>query len=247
MIVILTAMPEELEAISAAIESPRVETAAGRRIVHGTIAEQPVAAAFSRWGKVAAAATASHLLTALRPSCVVFTGIAGAVRDDLAVGDFVFARNLYQHDLDASPFFPRTHVPLLDRAALPADQELTAALRAALEVHLLTEPVDQAATDVGPTGPRTWVGDIATGDQVIGTRSARARVVSAVPDASCVEMEGAAVAQVCFEFQVPFACVRMISDRADESLAPDEVFRLARRSGEHMALMLRSWLQGRSD
>jgi adenosylhomocysteine nucleosidase len=245
MIAILTAMPEELEAISAAIDMPRVETAAGRRVIRGSIAGEPVAAAFSRWGKVAAAATASHLLTALRPSCVVFTGIAGALRDELAVGDFVFARNLYQHDLDASPFFPVSHVPLLDRAALPADPELTAALRAALETHLQAGPFAQGPTDAHRPSPRTWLGDIATGDQVIGTRSARARVVSAVPEASCVEMEGAAVAQVCFEFQVPFACVRMISDRADESLAPDEVFRLARRSGEHMASMLRNWLQGR--
>jgi adenosylhomocysteine nucleosidase len=67
-------------------------------------------------------------------------------------------------------------------------------------------------------------------------------VLSVVPQAACVEMEGAAVAQVCHEFGLPFACVRMISDRADESLAPSEVFALARRSGEHAAAMLREWL-----
>ena len=243
MIAILTAMPEELQAISAAIDTPRVEPAAGRRIIHGTIAGQRVAAAFSRWGKVAAASTASHLITVLRPSCVVFTGIAGSLRGDLAVSDFVFARNLYQHDLDATPFFPRTHVPLLERAALPADPELTAALRAALDDHLLESAPETFAAGANLATPRTWLGDIATGDQVIGTHTARARVLAAVPEASCVEMEGAAVAQVCFEFGVPFACVRMISDRADESLAPDEVFALARRSGEHMAVMLRRWLQ----
>ncbi|MBM3344794.1 MAG: hypothetical protein FJY56_22200 [Betaproteobacteria bacterium] len=62
---------------------------------------------------------------------------------------------------------------------------------------------------------RVWLGAIATGDQVIGTREARARVLEAVPGALCVEMEGAAAAQDCHEFGVPFACLRMISDRAD--------------------------------
>ncbi len=235
MIIILTAMPEELAAISAAIEHPTCREAVGRQVIEGSIAGQPVAAAFSRWGKVAAATTASHLLTALNPSAVVFSGIAGALRKDLAVGDFVFARQLYQHDLNASPFFPPTHVPLLERAALPTDAALTGALRAALDRQLA----------VGAHKARSWLGDIATGDQVIGTQAARDRITTLLPEAWCVEMEGAAVAQVCYEFGVPFACVRMISDRADESLAADEIFKLARRSGVHMAAMLRDWLQGR--
>lgn len=235
MIIILTAMPEELAAISAAIEHPTCREAVGRQVIEGSIAGQPVAAAFSRWGKVAAATTASHLLTALNPSAVVFSGIAGALRDELAVGDFVFARQLYQHDLNASPFFPPTHVPLLERSALPTDAALTGALRAALDRQLAAD-AHQA---------RSWLGDIATGDQVIGTQAARDRITTLLPEAWCVEMEGAAVAQVCYEFGVPFACVRMISDRADESLAADEIFRLAHRSGVHMAAMLRDWLQGR--
>ena len=237
-IVILTAMPEELTAITSAIEQPVQRTAAGRQITEGRIAGEPVAAAFSRWGKVSAAATASHLLTALTPSCVVFTGIAGALRDELAVGDFVLARDLYQHDLDASPFFPPTQVPLLERAALPTDEPLTGALERSLRRVLEREPP-------GDSRPRIWRADIATGDQVIGSRGARAAVSARVPRAACVEMEGAAVAQVCFEYSVPFACVRMISDRADESLSPTEVFDLARRSGGLMAAMLQDWLTDR--
>ncbi|MFM7395812.1 MAG: 5'-methylthioadenosine/adenosylhomocysteine nucleosidase [Gammaproteobacteria bacterium] len=232
MILILSAMPEELEAISASLEHPAIHVSAGRQVVRGTVSGEPVALAFSRWGKVAAASTAAHLLTALKPHQVVFTGIAGALREELGIGDVVFARELYQHDLDASPFFPPTHIPLLERSALATDEALTAALRQAM--------VDGH----GDRAPRTWLADVATGDQVIGTARHRDRVLAAVPTAACVEMEGAAVAQVCFEFGVPFACVRMISDRANESLTPAEVFALARRSGEHAAVMFRHWLKG---
>ena len=239
MIVILSAMPEELEAIVKSLNQPRPRLSAGREVIEGHIHGQTVAVAFSRWGKDAAASTAAHLLTALDPACVVFTGIAGALRSDLAVGDFVVAKALYQHDLDASPFFPRTHVPLLNTAALPTDAALSAQLHAALD--------DTLGSHIGPgaaSHARVWVGDIATGDQVIGSAPARKRVLEAVPEALCVEMEGAAVAQVCHEFGVPFACVRMISDQADETLNADEVFKLARRSGEHAALMLHRWLAG---
>ncbi|MGA0800975.1 MAG: hypothetical protein ACO3P5_11110 [Steroidobacteraceae bacterium] len=52
-------------------------------------------------------------------------------------------------------------------------------------------------------------------------------------------MEGAAVAQVCHEFGLPYACLRMISDHADERLTPEQVFALARVSGETMLGILR--------
>jgi adenosylhomocysteine nucleosidase len=230
MNLILSAMPEELAAIAACVERPSAQLSGSREILQGTISGQPVALAFSRWGKVAAASTAAHLITALRPARVVFTGIAGALREELAIGDMVFARELYQHDLDASPFFPPTHIPLLDRSGITTDFEMTARLRDAL----LRAHRERA--------PRTWFADIATGDQVIGRPAQRDRVLAAVPNAACVEMEGAAVAQVCHEFDMPFACVRMISDRADESLAPSEVFALARKSGEYAAAMFREWL-----
>lgn len=242
MILILSAMPEELEAVSQAIDAPRSIRSAGREVTSGSISGHAVTAAFSRWGKVAAASTAAHLLTAFQPSRVIFTGIAGALRDDLAIGDHVFARALFQHDLDASPFFPRTHVPLLDLAALPTDPALTEQLAGALRAATAAGAAWGPGTGARSPTPRVWVGDVATGDQVIGTRAARARVLEAVPSALCVEMEGAAVAQVCHEFGVPFACLRMISDRADETLAPAAVFELARRSGVAAAAMLRHWL-----
>jgi len=165
---------------------------------------------------------------------VIFTGIAGALDDDLVQGDLVVARDLYHHDLDASPFYAPTVVPLLGHAALPTDAALSASLLAAAERWRQDDPA---------AAPRRIVhADVATGDQVIGTREARDGVRRRVPTAACVEMEGAAVAQVCQEFSLPFACLRLISDHADERLTPDEVFALARRSGTGAAEILTRWL-----
>jgi adenosylhomocysteine nucleosidase len=246
MWMILSAMPEESAAIIAAVDNPTTTSSAGREITLGRIAGEPVVVAFSRWGKVAAASTAAHLLTLHRPSTVLFSGIAGSLVDDLATGDLVVAESLFHHDLDASPFFAPTEVPLLARRALPTDAALRARLHRGLaDLHGASAAPKAAEDDAAAKrGPRVWLGDIATGDQVIGSAAARERIRRLVPSALCVEMEGAAVAQVCLEFGIPFGCVRMISDRADESLAPAEVIRLARRSGELTVQLLRNVFAG---
>ncbi|NBU25912.1 MAG: 5'-methylthioadenosine/adenosylhomocysteine nucleosidase [Gammaproteobacteria bacterium] len=230
MLLLLSAMPEELEALLPRLEHVSADTVASRQVYRGRLGTVPVALAFSRWGKVAAASTTAQLILREQPRAVVFTGIAGALQDELEPGDLVVARQLFHHDLDASPFYAPTVVPLLGRAALRTDDALSAGLIAAARAWRAQDPA---------AAPRRIVhGDVATGDQVIGTGEARAAVRQRVPGAACVEMEGAAVAQVCEEFGLPFACLRMISDRADERLTPDEVYAMARRSGASAAEIL---------
>jgi adenosylhomocysteine nucleosidase len=240
-------MPQEIDALLPALDSVSRIHSGGREVAAGRLAGLAVTLAFSRWGKVAAAATAAHLITTARPIRVLLTGIAGALRDELGVGDVVLARNLYQHDLDASPFFPPTHIPLLNTAALAADVALTAELHAALDAFMaedLYRTLGDQARKLAPNR-RSLIGDIATGDQVISDSAARERVRSRVPSAVCVEMEGAAIAQVCHEFRVPFACLRVISDHADERVNPVDVFELARLSGHYTVGMLRRWMEAK--
>jgi adenosylhomocysteine nucleosidase len=65
--------------------------------------------------------------------------------------------------------------------------------------------------------PKLILGDIASGDQFINNNEQRDRIISALPTVVCVEMEGAAVAQVCYENNIPFIIIRTISDVADEN------------------------------
>ena len=64
--------------------------------------------------------------------------------------------------------------------------------------------------------PRPHHGLVASGDEFITSSGKIADLRLCLPDMLAVEMEGAAVAQVCFEFGVPYAIVRTISDQADE-------------------------------
>jgi adenosylhomocysteine nucleosidase len=235
MILLLSAMPEEIVALRAGISVVELEYGAGREFALGMIGVQPVVLAFSRWGKVAAAATAAHALSRYPIQAIVFTGIAGALQSHLQIGDLVLADCLYQHDLDARPFFAPTEVPLLGLAALPACASLSARLEEAYGHWAAAE------RQAGRVAPSLYRGAIATGDQVIGDELARERVRKITPEALCVEMEGAAVAQVCHEFGLPYACLRMISDHADARLTPEQVYALAHRSGATALGVLRHW------
>lgn len=179
----------------------------GMRDYHqGTLHGQPCVIALTRVGKVAAAATAATLLSEFKVDRVVFTGLAGGVATTVKVGDVVIGSALAQHDLDARPLFPRHEVPLLHTDRFATSDALSALLmRCAAE--FLAEL---------PAAPAVHLGLIATGDQFINNAGTVMQLRADMPEALCVEMEGAAVAQVCYEFNVPCAVLRTISDRADE-------------------------------
>lgn len=205
----------------------------GMRDYHqGTLYGQPCVIALTRVGKVAAAATAATLLNEFKVDRVVFTGLAGGVATNVKVGDVVIGSALAQHDLDARPLFPRHEVPLLHTDRFAASDALSALLmRCAAE--FLAEL---------PTAPAVHLGLIATGDQFLNNAGTVAQLRADMPEALCVEMEGAAVAQVCYEFDVPCAVLRTISDRADEDSHIDFPIFLREVASVYSAGILRRFL-----
>ena len=112
-IAIVSAMHEELRALLPALEKPQRAEFAGRAFHFGQMQGQPVVMVLSGIGKVAAATTAALLLQEVDVQRIIFTGAAGGLGPGVRVGDVVIARELLQHDMDASPLFPRFEVPLV--------------------------------------------------------------------------------------------------------------------------------------
>lgn len=174
----------------------------------------------SRVGKVAAAATVATLIERFDVTHILFTGVAGAAETDVQVGDIVVADALVQHDMDATPLFPRFEVPLLGQAAFASDRHLTDRLTGVANDFVaqdLREMISEQDRETFRLDvPRIFRGLIGSGDEFIDSRARRDELKLAFPELLAVEMEGAAVAQVCFEFGVPFAVIRTISDGANE-------------------------------
>lgn len=236
---VLGALPQEVASIVAMLDQPDRLRAGGREFVRARLGPAEIVVAHSRIGKVAAAAATVELVARFGVDQVVFLGVAGSLRDDLASGDIVVADRLVQHDLDASPLFPAMEIPLLGRAFLETDPDLARRLEHAARAFL--DEDRPARTRVGASGPQRVVrGDVATGDQFISDAAARALVQRRVPSALCVEMEGAAAAQVCREYDVPLGVARVISDQADDHAPHAFAGSLERFAGECAAgIMLR--------
>lgn len=217
---IMAAMPEELEAVLELFSAREPVIHHGQRAFHrGRIGEQAVVAAYSRCGKVAAAATATELIVRFEIASLVFTGLAGGIGDGVRVGDLVVPESLVQHDLDASPLFPRFEVPLTGIATFTTDASWCARL------------ADAAKERVNGTDRRVHHGLLATGDQFIGSETQRQAVRAALPGVVAVDMEAAAVAQVAADYGVPLAVVRLISDSADREAGEAFSESLARHAG----------------
>lgn len=233
-------MPQEIARLQTAIAAPRRVTRGMRDYVTGTIGAHDVVLVFSRWGKVAAASTVTTLIEAFGVDRILFTGVAGAIDGDLAVGDVVIATELIQHDMDVSAVvdlkLARFEIPLLHRSSFPADPALvTAATEAASRYLSRTLLRDVGADELrafGVAAPKVRAGLIVSGDQFIADATRAAGLKALLPQAQCVEMEGAAVAQVCYEHNVPMAIVRVISDKADHA-APVDFLRFIDKVASH--------------
>ena len=215
---ILSALEDEQSALIRQLQGARSVDRAGRTFWSGLLAGHEVILATSRIGKVSAAITAMHLIEVFGARSIVFTGVAGGVGPGVAVGDVVVASSFLQHDMDCSPLFPRYELPLYGRAVLTPDAALTSGL-----VRASTDALQAPLAGY----PRAVIhqGLIASGDRFVSGAAEVQALVRAMSDAGhlplAVEMEGAAVAQVCHDCGVPFAAVRTISDRADDSAHVD--------------------------
>lgn len=218
---IMGAMTQEIELLIPGIEDKTCHKIGVRTFIAGKIGENEVVVVFSRMGKVAASTTATLLIERFKVDVILFSGVAGAIDQKLNIGDIVIAEKLIQHDMDASALteYQKFEIPLLGKRFLDANCGLVdKAQKAAIDYlrdDLVNDVGKKALRSFDIKKPRVYRGLIGSGDQFIASKKASGQLRMALPELLCVEMEGAAVAQVAVENEIPFVVIRTISDRAD--------------------------------
>ena len=225
---IVSAMQQELGAVLALMPDESKVMVAGREFWAGHLHGHDVVAVLSRIGKVAAATTAAVLIERFHVDRIVFTGVAGGLAPGVQRGQVVVAESFLQHDLDASPIFPRYEVPLYGMSRFATDAVLTDNLAAAAQRAL--------------PGTHVHRGLVVSGDRFVATTAESRALQEALPEALAVEMEGAAIAQVCHDFGVPFCAVRTISDRADDEAHGDFLQFIEDVASRHSAAIVEALL-----
>ena len=222
MIGIISAMQEEMQALLNELKNVSTSEKGMRTYYSGALFNKNVVLVFSRWGKVASAVTTTQLINDFNVSEIIFTGVAGGIIDELNIGDIVIGKNMYQHDLNASPFYEKLEIPILKKKFLKttdASKLLEATTSFLSTYNKYIENSDAQLFEI--TNPKVIFGDIASGDQFISSLKKIKKLNKLIPTAACVEMEGASVAQVCFEYDMPFSIIRIISDKANDNATID--------------------------
>jgi adenosylhomocysteine nucleosidase len=91
-------------------------------------------------------------------------------------------------------------------------------------------------------GARLHRGLVVSGDRFVASAADSEALQRALPLALAVDMEGAAFAQVCSDYSVPFAAVRTVSDRADDAAHGDFLSFIDQVASRHSAAIVEAFL-----
>lgn len=221
---IIGAMEEEILLLKSKMSNKKEWTEAKADFIEGQIGEVEVVLVRCGIGKVNAALTTTLLLAKHDIDLIVNTGSAGGIGAGLHVGDVVIASEMAYHDVDATVFgYSIGQVP-----QMPARYIANKGT------------IEKTITAAKKTGLTPVKGLIVTSDSFIASQAQTDVILSNFPDALASEMEGAAIAQVCYQFDVPFVIIRAMSDVADEEagVSFDEFIIEAGKKSAEMVLEL---------
>lgn len=243
LIGIMGAMPEEMNNIIAAISNKEIIERGSRIYYKGILEGQEVVAVFSRWGKVAASTTVTHLILEFNVDRIIFTGVAGGISPNINVGDIVIAQRLFQHDMDARPLMRRFEIPLTGKTSFEVPLQNIEIMSQAVHNFLKNnKEFRRKLSEQDINYPKMVVGDIASGDLFISSKEMKNALLRNLPSVVCAEMEGAAVAQVCNDYEIPLTIVRVISDNANEEAHVSAIGFVNQHAGDYSLSIIREYI-----
>lgn len=230
MIGIIAAMDKELNALIERVEDARSETVSGIRFTKGTLDRTPVVCAVCGIGKVNAAVCAQTMILRYGPDVLINTGVGGALSPSLKVCDVVLGEYAVQHDVDTSALGdPVCMVSTVNVVRFPMDEGTVSALEECMK-EMELKPLRAG---------------IATGDRFVSEEADKRRIRDLTSCSVC-EMEGAAIAQVCYLNHVKCAVLRSVSDGADDG-APMSYLEFADKAAHINVEVLTRYLKSLSE
>ncbi|HDC8854791.1 TPA: 5'-methylthioadenosine/S-adenosylhomocysteine nucleosidase [Staphylococcus aureus] len=199
MIGIIGAMEEEVTILKNKLTQLSEISVAHVKFYTGILKDREVVITQSGIGKVNAAISTTLLINKFKPDVIINTGSAGTLDESLNVGDVLISDDVKYHDADATAFgYEYGQIPQMP-VAFQSSKPLIEKVSQVVQQQQLTAKV----------------GLIVSGDSFIGSVEQRQKIKKAFPNAMAVEMEATAIAQTCYQFNVPFVVVRAVSDLAN--------------------------------
>ena len=196
---IIAAEVQEMEAVKEKMQNIQEIKIYNNIFYEGIISNKKCVLARAGEGKVNAARTTQILIDKFDVEAVINVGSAGGLNPELDYEDIVVSTACVQHDFDITAFGrEKGYIPNIENKYIYADKML----------------LEKATKAIEQTNNKVIKGIIATGDEFVAGKERRKEIYEQF-NAECVEMEGAAVAQVCHLDNIPFIIIRSISDKAN--------------------------------
>ncbi|MEZ9235439.1 5'-methylthioadenosine/adenosylhomocysteine nucleosidase [Shewanella sp. 10N.286.52.A9] len=221
-IAIIGAMEPEVAHLIETMTDPVHSTVAGIEFVEGQLSGQNVVVTRSGIGKVAASIATTLVINNFKVDAVINTGSAGGFVDSLNIGDIVISSEVRHHDVDVTAFGYEIGQMASQPAAFIPDEKLVNAAKSAISSLGEAQVIE---------------GLIATGDSFICDPERTKVMLKNFPTMAACEMEAAAIAQVCHQFNVPFVVIRSLSDNANND-SPVDFDSYIVKAGHYSALMV---------
>ena len=196
---IIAAMQEEMREIENIMIEKELQKIYELNFIKGKINENEVVLVEAGVGKVNAARTTQILLDNFSVDAIINVGSAGSCNDELEIGDIVIGRKIVQHDFDITAFgHPKGYISNVGKF-VESDNSLI-------------QKMEQVISNIEDNEFKIKIGTIASGD-IFCTELKMKEKIRSKFDADAIEMEGAAISQVCKLDNVPFLVIRSISDK----------------------------------
>ena len=198
---IICALDVEIELLLDNMEEDTVERVSGTDYHIGKLCGKDVVLVKCGYGKVNAAMHTQTLIEKFGATAVINSGVAGTLVSEVGIGDIVVSTDTVQHDFDMHEIgFEHGLIPEVGSISISADANLRQKAVAGIKA---------ADPDI-----KVFEGRVCTGDQFISGAD-EMHAITDVFGGMCCEMEGGAIAQVCYLNEVPFVIIRAISDDVD--------------------------------
>jgi adenosylhomocysteine nucleosidase len=220
---ILGAFPPELVLLESQMTQKQDTIISQVRFIRGELRGRRVVIAQTGVGKVNAAITTLLMIEHFKPREIVFSGIAGGIDPALNPGDLVIGTQIAYHDFgqidDAGMHYWATKNPFTQKEN-PLKFHCDSALIA--KALAVSKGLDLAKVERnnGSFMPMVKKGVIVTGDVFVSSEKVTNRLLKDL-NAAATEMEGAAIAQTCYQQNTPFLIIRSLSDKADGGAIQD--------------------------
>lgn len=194
MIGIIVAEFEEMEAVKEIMENVNSVSFYNLKIYTGVINNKDFLLVRGGVGKVNSARVCQIITDRFNLDCIINVGSAGGLNVNLNIGDIVLGEKLVQHDFDVTAFGR-------EKGFIPETGKFFESDKNLLE----------KCQNIKIDNQKIVVGTIASGDVFLTNTDLKKKILENF-NADCVEMEGAAIAQVCSLNKIPFLVIRSISD-----------------------------------